>query len=739
MHRATKPATGNRPWKVLFLLLTLALLLAGAANAQRQKRDKKAKPSTFEDSTQVVQVEVPVNVVTKNGEPVTGLSAENFRVFDRGKRQELVDFEVIDLNILDVDAAEERIAELPSVARRHFLLLFDFTWSSAASIVRARQAAHDFVLNALHPTDLVGIATVSLEYGPQLLVTFTPDRAQLARAIDNLSLVRRPGMQIDPLRFMVESPSIADNQGDTTDTGNNTGEIADTIESINLESVRVIGKQIERSELNFQSSRITSWSEEIAALGNALNSVAGRKHVIYFSEGFNSELLLGRRPDSSSETFGRDMLEASQGQIWMRPGEETFGNSSLQGDINEMLDELRRADCIVQAIDVAGLRADVNQGGGSLYGRSKGSDALFYMANETGGELFEASNNLGEQLREVLTRSQVTYVLSFQPGDLTNDGSYHRLKVEVNGVKGARVSHRAGYYEPRPFSGLHPLEKSLLASDAIASATPRTEIGIDVLATPFRAGDDAAYVPVILEINGEDLVRDHRADQLSLEIYAYVTNEKGEMRDFFSQNARFDMGQVRERLKTSGVKYYGNVELGPGEHLLRVLVRNADNGRAGVATASISVPEYSLAKTAMLPPLFKDSPGDQWLLLRGREDSRTESVVYPFTINGEPFVPSARPALAPNEKVDVFLVTYNLGDGSPGVESWVVGADDHTEPAQLELVERTVTGISGQDKLLASFKPPRGLKRGDYTLEVAITDPATGSRQMGSIPFSVRN
>jgi len=720
--------------RIAIAALALTPLLLAAAS---KKASETEPASTFDETTQVIQVEVPVNVVTRDGRPVADLPAGSFRVFDEGKRQEIVGFEVIDLGKLDAEEAAERIDELPKVARRNFLLLFDFSFSAAASIVKARHAAHEFVLNALHPSDLVAIATFSLEYGPRLLVTFTPDRAQLARAIDTLGMTRRPGAPFgeDPLRFIIEPPtSSAASSGEAE--GGDGREIKSQLEATAIESLRIIGKQIEKAQQSYDRGRVTAWSRALGDFAKALNGVAGRKHVVYFSEGFNSELLLGRRPVAQGAEFNQEMQDRVTGQLYMLPSEETHGSTMLQGDVHEMLEAFRRSDCVIQAVDIAGLRAGFD----STHARSTGSDALFYLANETGGELFEATNDLVDQLDRVLKRSEVTYVLSFQPQGLELDGSYHRLRVEVDGVRGSRVSYRAGYYAPRPFAALHPLEKSLLASDAIASAEPRTEVAMDVLAAPFRATDELAYVPVIVEVQGESLLAGQTSNELNVEVYAYVTNEQGEMRDYFSQVAAFDVSKHREKILYSGVKYYGHLELAPGSYLLRVLVRNAETGRTGVVASQLEIPHYDAeAGPTLLPPFFMDDPVDKWLLLRYRgEDDDGISVIYPFTLKGQPFVPAARPALRAGQPVDFCLMTYNLGAGDPDLEAWVAGPDGEERPAngRLSLVERTITGISGFDKLVARFRP-KDLATGEYTLRVAVTDPATGSRHQRSIPFVI--
>ena len=135
------------------------------------------------------------------------------------------------------------------------------------------------------------------------------------------------------------------------------------------------------------------------------------------------------------------------------------------------------------------------------------------------------------------------------------------------------MSHRAGYFAPRPFRQLDPQERALLASEAIASAVPRSEVKVDVLAAPFRAGGESAYVPVIVEIDGDSLLAGQSGERLSVEIYAYATDERGEMRDYFAQVVGLDLARTRETLAGGGLKYYAQLALGRGEFLVRVLER----------------------------------------------------------------------------------------------------------------------------------------------------------------------
>ena len=694
---------------------------------------------SFDETAHVIDVEVPVNVVGRDGKPVRGLTAADFEVYDEGQKQPLTGFEVIDLETLGAGglqedaASRQRAEQLDSSARRHFLLLFDLSFSRPTSVVKARLAARDFVLKNLHPSDLAAVATISLEYGPRLVVTFTPDRAQLARAIDTLGAhASAAGLDVDPLRFLVDDPLLAQ----ATASGASQGQLPDLrgdADGALLDHLRAIAAGAEKSQRAFEVSRVASMTRALGDMAKKLNSVQGRKHVIYFSEGFDSRLLLGRGELDSAEAQ-QESADTIGGRIHFVDSDKRFGDTGLQSDVNRMLEEFRRADCVIQAVDIAGLRATGSEADNGA--RRSGEEALFYMANETGGQLFEDANDLGRQLDRLLDRTSVTYRLVFERSDLKLDGAYHRLRVKAKLPPGARLSHRSGYYAPRPFKDLDPFEKSLLASDGIASAAPRRDLPINVLAAAFRANDHQAYMPVILEIPGSPLLAGHQGEHLALEIYAYVSDEKGAMRDFFTQTVSLEIGKGREALLAGGIKYYGHLDLGPGRYRVRVLVRNSDTGRTGVESLAVEVPVWTQAEPELLPPLFFETPG-RWLLVRERPDRQQATVVYPFTINGEPYVPAARPSLRASEDARLCLVAYNLGSGDLQVDGQVTAADGRVlEGWRLAVVERTATGIPGVDKLLATFRPT-GLAAGDYVLRVGITDPSTGRKEINAISFQV--
>ena len=158
------------------------------------------------ERTQSILVEVPVQV-TLDGEPVKGLTADNFVILDRGRKQELRGFDVLDLTLSAPGPARPQAPHVSIAARRHFLLLFDLTFTELQSLGRARRAMRDWVESELHPWDLVAVATYSGLGGAKLLLNFTSDREQVQLAIASMGRPEFVDRGSDPLALEIGDPS----------------------------------------------------------------------------------------------------------------------------------------------------------------------------------------------------------------------------------------------------------------------------------------------------------------------------------------------------------------------------------------------------------------------------------------------------------------------------------------------------------------------------------------------------
>jgi VWFA-related protein len=674
----------------------------------------------FSESTQVLVVEVPVQVVGKDGEPVRGLTANDFEVFEGRKKLTVTGFEVMDLK-----TSETANTQMPTAARRHFMMLFDLSFSEPQAILKARSAAED-VLRTLHPTDLVAVATYSETTGPQLALGFTPDRAQVRTALQTLGLPQLVERSPDPLRLVLaeqEDAMAAANTSGAEKRG------AAAQEEALLDQLKTFAQASDKANQIVLQNKVKSLTRTFTDLARVMAGVQGRKYVVYLSEGFDSSLLLGT---ANQEDQAKMSESAMSGEIWNVDSDQRFGNTSSNNAVEAMLESFRRADCTIQAVDIGGLRGSGEVQGGSA---GKGKDALLQMAKGTGGELYENFNDLSAAMGKMLERTSVTYVLAVQPEAVKQDGAYHKLRVELKNGKAGRVIHRPGYYAPRPMAQQNPMERLLSAASEVMGGEESGSVSASVMAAPFRvSGTESAYVPVVIEVDGPSLIAGKQGATMPTEIFVYAMDQNGSVQDFLTQTLGLDMAKVEGTLRQSGLKFFGHLELPPGKYSIRTLVRNGNTGNYGLRIVPLEVPAATEAGPVLLPPFFPEAPG-KWLMIReqGRE---TKNVPYPFMAKDQPYIPSSMPILGAGQEAAVSLVGYNLGSGDVQVRTQIFGADGkEVAPGEMKVVGRESSPGGGPDRLQATFKAP-ALQPGEYTLRVTLS--AGGQADTSTARFVVK-
>jgi VWFA-related protein len=700
----------------------LALLIAAAAPAAAQ---------TFSGSADVVEVEVPVQVA-RDGQPVRGLTAADFELYEGRRKLAVTGFHVVDL------AGPAPRGGAPLAGRRQILLLFDLAFSDPKKVVAAREAARSLVLKGLRPGDLVGVATYSAAHGPQILLGFTSDRRQVDAALDALGAVRddRAG---DPLRLVLRrdagKPQLA---GPSVEA-----ETARSNELIDAQGgqLATLGRESTRAN---EKAAATALTRAYSQLAQMLGGLPGRKQILYFSEGFNSALLtggggaagqpssLGAGADAVAQTQDAIQQDRANQDVVLSDSDQSFGSTQAANALERMLEDFRRADCVIQAVDIGGLRAGGEQGVGT---RGGGQETLLAMARGTGGELVQNSNDLAGAMSGILDRTSVTYVLSFQP-DKGRPGDYHKLKVELKDApRGTRVAFRAGYYTPKPYAQLNPLEKLFEASSRLMGGEESGAVPGAVLAAPFRGAGEKAYVPVLIEADGPALLGAQPPATLPVEVYVYAMDASGAIQDFLYQSLGFDLAKAGAGLRQGGLKFVGHLDLPPGEYSVRTLVRNGASGAFSLRVLPLAVPAFGKGP-ALLPPLFPDAAANRWVTVREAPRGGAQPD-YPFMARQQPYVPASRPALAAGAEVPLALVGYDLGPGDLKVAARVLAADGkEVGTGGVRVLQREATAAGGPDRLLAAFRPP-ALPPGEYTLSVTLTGGA-GAASATSAPFVVK-
>jgi VWFA-related protein len=654
----------------------------------------------FQEKVTVSYVEVPVTV-TRNNVPVRGLTKENFEVYDGKEKRAIESFDAIDFAAADI---AEQVSPLNALSHRNFLVLFDRTFSTPRGTVRAQQSAREFITRGLGERDTVAIAVADIDHGFRFLTGFTTDRHLLAAAIS------------DPLNFRAHDPlqisgntvseKVSDSQGayDPNNHESSTSDFADIMRGAN---------QLEES---YKRGRVKKQIEMFASIARTLKNLKGTKHLVLLSEGFDARLIVGRGAGDTGDQAEAENMALANGEVWKVDSDRRFGNAPMRRSLDLMAEEFRRADVVLHAVDIQGIRV---QGGVQKDGPAllNSEDGLFLLANATGGTVFRNSNNLSNDFERLSHQQDVVYVLGFQ-APTSKPGMFHPLKVRLVGVPSARLQHRGGYYEAGNDSSI---ERTLTTAEIVVNDLPEDEIGLSSLAAAFPPNGETSSVPVIMDIKGPDLLAAAKNGVATTDVFVYAFDEHGDVKDSIFQRMKLDVTKLSAQLKETGIKFYGTLSLPPGKYAIKTLVSVEETSRKGYQRVNVTVP--GLNDVAVMTPLFFDDSAS-WVMVKAKSDEKITSP-YPFVLDGESFVPAAQGTLRGGEPRLFTIFVYNANIDEL---TWDIAP-------QAKLVSQAKADGSDMTKLIFALEhvPPA-------TRELGITIRKKGStdERRVSVPISVQ-
>ncbi|HVT43460.1 MAG TPA: VWA domain-containing protein [Thermoanaerobaculia bacterium] len=665
-----------------------------------------------EETIQVTVVEVPVTVTDRSGKAVRGLTAENFQLLDDGKQVALEHFEVIDLARIAPDEP------IHPAAKRNFLLLFDLSNSSPINISKAREAAEAFVTKEMSDRDLAAIATFTVEQGVRLVTAFTTDRELLKNAVTTLG---------HPKFFRISDPLFVSAQVAPVAAGGGAREERAAAELQNAfeELIDSVQRSERQATDEYRRARLKAQFDHFGTIARALDAVQGQKQIILFSEGFDASVVQGREQVAGAAAAAEaDALYS--GEIWRVDPDQRYGSSTSMREINDMVQIFRRADVVLHAIDIQGLRTDVDSREGF---RRSSTESLFLLSDPTGGKVFKNANDLGSSLRGMLEGQEVIYVLGFRARPAGQPGRFHDLKVRTSGVRGARVSHRAGYFEPA--ATVSPLERTLSLASILINDIAVDDIAVSVTAQAFP-GKEKQLVPVLLEIPGRRLLEGVTGSSASAEIFIYAFDDRSRVRDFLHQSLPLDLSRLGGTLRDGGLRFYATMLLDPGRYDIKALVRIGETNRAGFRKVSLDVPPLDQPR-ALEPMLMAGS--DQWLMLRAPARPGAEGE-YPFMVAEESFVPEIDPSVSTGSRQRVALFTYHVPVDDLQFKIAMESESGQQHSTDVKLLGRTSPADDGSVKYLFDFSPG-DVPPGRYRLRFTMM-PKEKSPVEAVMPFTVQ-
>jgi TolA-binding protein len=196
--------------------------------------------------------------------------------------------------------------------------------------------------------------------------------------------------------------------------------------------------------------------------------------------------------------------------------------------------------------------------------------------------------------------------------------------------------------------GLKVESAALLLSEQEGGTIP-----FATLVVPFPGEGDRARVPVIVEIDGSELLVGHDVRLLQMEVALYALGAGGSVLGSRMDTVEVDLDRLGTSVGESGIRYVGELSLPPDSYWIRVLVRNLKTGELGLRTTHVKIPSFKRSTGVLLPPAFADPGEDLWVQARAA-GSTALNVLAP----ADP--PSARPILAPDAEISLVIAGWKL-------------------------------------------------------------------------------
>ena len=680
----------------LALLLSFCVFLPALAQTKPATSQQPQKPGDDQDevvkiNTNLVQVDA---VVTKDGKVVTNLTADDFEVYEDGKKQPITSFAFIS-NVPSttpqpVTATKEKSGNMGPPARpvnpdephRTIAFVVDDLGTSAESMSQVRKQLRKFVNEKLQPNDLIAIIRTGGEMGA--LQQFTNDKRILSRAVDQLrwNLCNRVGITvITPI----------DSGGGPALCGRNS--MFSTIRSLRF-------------------------------VLDAMAYLPGRKSMVFMSDHLPVE-------DQDELDFLRDVRTgggvkdaAIQRSIAGIPGEEP-SNLALDARnyfaaLHKVAEKAIRSSVVIYSIDTAGLQvtgltaADSFYGTGQqyanviahrsllLWSRREGSDLI---AKQTGG--FQVKNSNNYQLDRIVQDQSGYYLLGYRPTAETFNRKFHHIKARVT-RSGMTLRTRLGFF------GVTEEEASktrLTTRDMtnLALMSPFTAQDVQVGLASFFWNDktSGSLIRNFVYVDAADLLFtpvDGR-QQASIEVHGVVFGDNGAIVEQLRRGLTISLppSGYQDALK-NGLGLSVDIPVKrSGAFQVRVAVRDRKSSKIGSTGEFVSVPDLKNKRLAV-----------SGIVLGGGTHARSEQEAMANTV-------ARRFDL--NTDLEFAYILYNALQFAKPVMETKLFRDGKVVYSGPEIPIQ-VAGQPDPDRVVASSKVRLSpdLEPGFYYLQVVITD-----------------
>ena len=575
-----------------------ALLAAPAPVVSPAQAPAPEVPPVFSTGAQAVVLDIVAR--DKKGRTVGDLRAEEVEVFEEGQPKAIVGFRFVEKGpappaALPGAPAAPASAPSPEAIRHPTLVTLVFDALDEEGRVFARSAAQELLKTEDRPDLLFSVFHIGNRL--QLLQQFTPDRAAVAAAVDRACSVLDPRGAVpgaeaeDRATAAAEAANArAEAAGDAAMAGGGgaaggaaAGQAAAEAAMANMELRAIeMARSLERSQ------RGNSSLFGLFALARQQQRLAGRKAIVYFSEGLEV-------PNQLEPLYRSVVSEANRANLSIysvdaRGLRTTSDNDDARRDLRKSMETVRRQ------VQSRGGRAVTRE---DVLAPEVAQDAITLnvqgmlgaLAESTGGRLIANSNDVRTGLDRALADLAGYYEVTYDPQLTAFDGSFRRVRVKVK-RPGVTLQTREGYFALPPGEGSvdFPWELPLLRALG-ASPAPRdfvTHAGTYHFG-PERDGVRHTLVAEVplggLRFEGGGATR-----KAHFSVLAVVRDARGVVREHFSQDSPVEVPEANlEALRRGNAVFSRSFTVPPGRYGVELAVLDQSTKRASVRKSVLVV------------------------------------------------------------------------------------------------------------------------------------------------------
>ncbi len=655
----------------------------------------------FREGVDIVSVDAVV--LDKKGEPIEGLTAQDFAVFEDGKPQALTSFQAVVLPETPPSAAAAVPAKRTRVSTnqdpppaRSFIIVFDDAHLTPQQADRAKSQLGEFLRQGFRLGDEVIVVPTA---GSAWWSARMPEGHSDLVAV----LARLKGQR----HADYSAAHMTDYEAMRLYVGRD----------------RQIGAQVIRRYYDagvladLPPTPGEGGAREDLDLGEGHPQIRAKAAQVYHDATARNKLTLRALERAADAVAGRKGRKAV---LLVSPG---FVHDTTLPGFRAVIQACRRANAAIYFLDARGLTlpgtSDAERGialedqdiSAVLSREPLESQGAESLAVDSGG-LVVTSNDVTLGLRRIARESRSYYLLGYQTTNTKRDGKLRKIKVEVK-RENVEVRARKGYYaldkdrerrEEPAGESLDPVVRSAMDS-------PYTSAGIPLRLASYVLGpSDSGKSTVLLVAEADARTFDFKAEKdrfvTALDSYIIVTSREQGVNE--RQEKRIDLSlpqAVRERVEKSGLPVMRTLELRPGAHQARLLLRDLGSGRLGTVRHDFDVPPADGFR--ITTPILTDvlEPG-------------------PAGSVGRP-VPLARREFVAGSRLIHFFEIYGAARGTPDAKprvtvTYALRSADGREVANMGPAAVTVPekGPLAQQTIL----PLEGLTPGRYELRVTVKD-----------------